>query len=200
MRLYCTRRILPLSMEVLPCQPDTAAYVLQVMDDGGRLADHNAVRRAGGSDGLSVRDGGLPDRDVGGVLPAIPGAKAGLLQQRASGQGTVLFGQRGFELMYRAVCGGSGLGNLPVQTTAENRRRAADPDDCRRRRDHGARDRQARARGGGAENQRGALPHLCRCNPAVVLDGECGWLDLDRKSTRLNSSHRCISYAVFCLK
>src|SRR5437879_11312120 len=28
------------------------------------------------------------------------------------------------------------------------------------------------------------------------------WADrsLDRKSTRLNSSHRCISYAVFCLK
>src|SRR5437762_10904864 len=26
------------------------------------------------------------------------------------------------------------------------------------------------------------------------------YLDLDRKSTRLNSSHRCISYAVFCLK
>src|SRR5437763_12777425 len=27
------------------------------------------------------------------------------------------------------------------------------------------------------------------------------WVDsLDRKSTRLNSSHRCISYAVFCLK
>src|SRR5436189_861601 len=25
-------------------------------------------------------------------------------------------------------------------------------------------------------------------------------LGLDRKSTRLNSSHRCISYAVFCLK
>src|SRR5436189_762954 len=25
-------------------------------------------------------------------------------------------------------------------------------------------------------------------------------LPLDRKSTRLNSSHRCISYAVFCLK
>ena len=23
---------------------------------------------------------------------------------------------------------------------------------------------------------------------------------VDRKSTRLNSSHRCISYAVFCLK
>src|SRR5437762_3807082 len=28
------------------------------------------------------------------------------------------------------------------------------------------------------------------------LDRESG----DRKSTRLNSSHRCISYAVFCLK
>src|SRR5437879_11489514 len=27
-----------------------------------------------------------------------------------------------------------------------------------------------------------------------------GSLPLDRKSTRLNSSHRCISYAVFCLK
>src|SRR5437763_11476434 len=25
-------------------------------------------------------------------------------------------------------------------------------------------------------------------------------LEVDRKSTRLNSSHRCISYAVFCLK
>src|SRR5437763_5179401 len=27
-----------------------------------------------------------------------------------------------------------------------------------------------------------------------------GGVKLDRKSTRLNSSHRCISYAVFCLK
>src|SRR5437879_13822818 len=27
-----------------------------------------------------------------------------------------------------------------------------------------------------------------------------GEAELDRKSTRLNSSHRCISYAVFCLK
>src|SRR5687768_13852403 len=27
-----------------------------------------------------------------------------------------------------------------------------------------------------------------------------GWIALDRKSTRLNSSHGCISYAVFCLK
>src|SRR5437763_8398648 len=37
-------------------------------------------------------------------------------------------------------------------------------------------------------------PHV---TPLVAV-----WLDdaLDRKSTRLNSSHRCISYAVFCLK
>src|SRR5437762_10466618 len=27
-----------------------------------------------------------------------------------------------------------------------------------------------------------------------------GFAQADRKSTRLNSSHRCISYAVFCLK
>src|SRR5438876_1840708 len=29
---------------------------------------------------------------------------------------------------------------------------------------------------------------------------ERGWIGLDRKSTRLNSSHPSISYAVFCLK
>src|SRR5437762_8787082 len=31
-------------------------------------------------------------------------------------------------------------------------------------------------------------------------EGQVGVERLDRKSTRLNSSHRCISYAVFCLK
>src|SRR5437762_10707706 len=30
----------------------------------------------------------------------------------------------------------------------------------------------------------------------IDVEGRCS----DRKSTRLNSSHRCISYAVFCLK
>src|SRR5437764_8502060 len=30
--------------------------------------------------------------------------------------------------------------------------------------------------------------------------GQRGKRPVDRKSTRLNSSHRCISYAVFCLK
>src|SRR5437879_10422990 len=33
-----------------------------------------------------------------------------------------------------------------------------------------------------------------------LLALEFGVEDIDRKSTRLNSSHRCISYAVFCLK
>src|SRR5437763_13119469 len=38
--------------------------------------------------------------------------------------------------------------------------------------------------------------------PAVGLESRRGLCTFfpDRKSTRLNSSHRCISYAVFCLK
>src|SRR2546428_9526348 len=51
-----------------------------------------------------------------------------------------------------------------------------------------------------------------RSDPAQVQVGSCGgnesgpsdigngWAALDRKSTRLNSSHDQISYAVFCLK
>src|SRR5437762_11218029 len=38
--------------------------------------------------------------------------------------------------------------------------------------------------------------YLAVAKPGDTLLG----LALDRKSTRLNSSHRCISYAVFCLK
>src|SRR3712207_7966058 len=34
----------------------------------------------------------------------------------------------------------------------------------------------------------------------VGSEGDVAHLDLDRKSTRLNSSHANISYAVFCLK
>src|SRR5689334_23400266 len=44
----------------------------------------------------------------------------------------------------------------------------------------------------GAENRSGALIAAACRNPST--------LQLDRKSTRLNSSHSSISYAVFCLK
>src|ERR1017187_10749295 len=47
-----------------------------------------------------------------------------------------------------------------------------------------------------------ALP-ICMWSGAAA-NGACCWTGrkatADRKSTRLNSSHRCISYAVFCLK
>src|SRR5207248_11461093 len=36
--------------------------------------------------------------------------------------------------------------------------------------------------------------------PAFLVRGGLEKLEQDRKSTRLNSSHRTISYAVFCLK
>src|SRR5437762_12600025 len=38
-------------------------------------------------------------------------------------------------------------------------------------------------------------------SPRTAIESElCPKTGADRKSTRLNSSHRCISYAVFCLK
>src|SRR5437879_8565348 len=57
----------------------------------------------------------------------------------------------------------------------------------------------ARLRGIGAHRQARrarsvARAHQCGTFRAAAADGK------DRKSTRLNSSHRCISYAVFCLK
>src|SRR5437763_12813749 len=49
-----------------------------------------------------------------------------------------------------------------------------------------------------------ASPSRCDpkgCDRSECLDREdCRKRAVDRKSTRLNSSHRCISYAVFCLK
>src|ERR1017187_3754032 len=46
---------------------------------------------------------------------------------------------------------------------------------------------------------------LVRVIAVLALFVSCGtamlaYFAIDRKSTRLNSSHRCISYAVFCLK
>src|SRR5207248_7905944 len=51
--------------------------------------------------------------------------------------------------------------------------------------------------------RRTARPPACRSSEEVLLgrtDEGGGGRCRDRKSTRLNSSHRTISYAVFCLK
>src|SRR5256885_12094852 len=40
----------------------------------------------------------------------------------------------------------------------------------------------------------------CRCRETSPRSGSPGCRSRDRKSTRLNSSHLVISYAVFCLK
>src|SRR5436189_3987925 len=58
-------------------------------------------------------------------------------------------------------------------------------------------DRHDPARGRAADGRQRGDVHLlrqCRGRDGRFVQGG------DRKSTRLNSSHRCISYAVFCLK
>src|SRR2546428_6911426 len=57
--------------------------------------------------------------------------------------------------------------------------------------------RSLRRPGLGSQDPAHALPHVCRL---VVRRAAARALDPDRKSTRLNSSHDQISYAVFCLK
>src|SRR5437764_13600860 len=53
----------------------------------------------------------------------------------------------------------------------------------------------------GKRRRNTALESLICCSKvATPKTGTPGSRGLDRKSTRLNSSHRCISYAVFCLK
>src|SRR5258707_5242230 len=45
------------------------------------------------------------------------------------------------------------------------------------------------------------ISECCRTAPPIVVFDQAGNLvEQDRKSTRLNSSHANISYAVFCLK
>src|SRR5258708_34487181 len=56
-----------------------------------------------------------------------------------------------------------------------------------------------------AEVRRGTAKDLCLSLPVQHVVARVGVLGLvlgaqDRKSTRLNSSHQIISYAVFCLK
>src|SRR6266516_5957652 len=62
-------------------------------------------------------------------------------------------------------------------------------------------DRRARARAGGLHGGRLAAQLQPRSERAVAARRQSALrLRRDRKSTRLNSSHRTISYAVFCLK
>src|SRR5207248_3392131 len=55
------------------------------------------------------------------------------------------------------------------------------------------------ARGSGGGAARGAQPPAPVGAPPANIPAHCR-VQIDRKSTRLNSSHRTISYAVFCLK
>src|SRR5690625_6465243 len=60
----------------------------------------------------------------------------------------------------------------------------------------------AEARGPSAWSTDAWLPYLCPPWAFGAFEGEAllAFAVLDRKSTRLNSSHVAISYAVFCLK
>src|SRR3712207_7527937 len=55
---------------------------------------------------------------------------------------------------------------------------------------------------GGLHDRAAGVDHVVHedAHPALDLADDAVGDDLDRKSTRLNSSHANISYAVFCLK
>src|SRR5438477_8166603 len=57
-----------------------------------------------------------------------------------------------------------------------------------------------RVRVRGAVVTRGGIGDACRSGYRRRVGQAAGGRDRDRKSTRLNSSHMSISYAVFCLK
>src|SRR5690348_17575655 len=52
----------------------------------------------------------------------------------------------------------------------------------------------------GAEQQQAARTHIAACSQCAEVARDYRRIGKDRKSTRLNSSHPSISYAVFCLK
>src|SRR3712207_4846853 len=68
--------------------------------------------------------------------------------------------------------------------------------------DGGSRTKAARVGGVGLQTVRDWVVRFNARGPAGLIDGKApgNTCKLDRKSTRLNSSHANISYAVFCLK
>src|SRR5438034_8109455 len=72
-------------------------------------------------------------------------------------------------------------------------------DDCCRPRPEAGVDESARKCGRDANPHR-ACPTFRRTKFPRSLHNSSAALAIDRKSTRLNSSHTVISYAVFCLK
>src|SRR5439155_9079402 len=58
----------------------------------------------------------------------------------------------------------------------------------------------AGSRGAAFESSTSIISERPRCSPTATTRTRSRICSLDRKSTRLNSSHVAISYAVFCLK
>src|SRR3712207_7369409 len=86
---------------------------------------------------------------------------------------------------------------FPYTTLFRSRRVAAYPAPL-------VRDPSPRGRGGSAHDSGAPRPRVDKYDPGVhtcrAEAAEAGLFPRDRQSTRLNSSHANISYAVFCLK
>src|SRR5437867_2862562 len=98
-----------------------------------------------------------------------------------------------------AFAAGWATGSIGAGKPSWGRRRGA----CSRPRSARSRDGERvhrRADGAGERQRRRDEQKLVDTRRGAVLAELVEGEDLDRKSTRLNSSHRTISYAVFCLK
>src|SRR3989475_7047982 len=162
------------------------ADVLAGADDGVRQLDEEAAR-------VQVRVLGQVAVGGGGE-----GGDAGGLESHGRLLGNTRAGPRGHDLFQRVLAllarGGGGVTRVARQLGMADRGREARPG-----RIVLDRDRDPAVLAGGAED---AVRRHVRVAVAVALGrgavhrGPLG----DRKSTRLNSSHSQISYAVFCLK
>src|SRR2546426_4440424 len=85
-------------------------------------------------------------------------------------------------------------------STLQSRGSAENPDRCSFSRREGRRHRFGGAKSGGVARAGGYDRDRAGGNQARPVAGRTGSVISDRKSTRLNSSHLVISYAVFCFK